>query len=87
MAQAMADARTDEEILALIFEPGFSTTEVATHLSASRSVGLDVVKAHLEEVGGQVNVTTDLGKGTTFILTAPDSRWCSRARCSSRAGT
>ena len=57
-------------ILDIIFHPSFSTKEMITTVSG-RGVGLDVVKSNMVNLKGQVNVTTDLGKGTTFYLRFP----------------
>lgn len=78
MAQAMAESHSDEAILAVIFEPGFSTLDAATELSG-RGVGLDVVKTHVEQLGGNVHVETSLGVGTTFVLRAPIAMVFTRA--------
>jgi len=78
MAQAMAESHSDEAILSVIFEPGFSTLDAATELSG-RGVGLDVVKTHLEALGGNVHVETVAGAGTTFILRAPIAMVFTRA--------
>lgn len=61
---------SEESLLQSIFMPGFSTKENATELSG-RGVGLDVVKNNLAKLRGFVDVKTELGKGTTFILTLP----------------
>ncbi|MDF5721643.1 MAG: hybrid sensor histidine kinase/response regulator [Rhizonema sp. PD37] len=61
---------TDEEVLSLIFEPGFSTTEQVTTLSG-RGIGMDVVRSKLKLVRGDVKVDTTLGMGTTFTLSVP----------------
>lgn len=61
---------SEESLLQSIFMPGFSTKEKATELSG-RGVGLDVVKNNLAKLRGFVDVKTELGKGTTFILTLP----------------
>ena len=61
---------TEEELLSLIFEPGFSTNEQVTPLSG-RGVGMDVVRNNLKQVRGDVTVSTELGKGTTFTLSVP----------------
>ena len=53
-----------------LFDPGFSTTSEVSEISG-RGVGLDVVKTAVEEAGGSVNVTSQLGRGTTFELTLP----------------
>ena len=60
----------ESEILALIFEPGFSTASEVTQVSG-RGVGLDVVKAVLERMKGSVSILTEAGKGTTFQLKVP----------------
>lgn len=61
---------TKNEILELIFRPGFSTKEIITELSG-RGVGLDVVKTNLSNLKGTVSVETELGKNTTFFLRVP----------------
>ncbi|BAB73860.1 hybrid sensor histidine kinase/response regulator [Anabaena sp. FACHB-709] len=61
---------TDEELLSLIFEPGFTTSEQVTALSG-RGVGMDVVRNNLKLVRGDITVDTELGVGTTFTLSVP----------------
>lgn len=61
---------TDKEIHALIFSPGFSTKEEITEISG-RGVGLDVVQKAVSLLKGTLDVQTQVGKGTTFILTLP----------------
>ncbi|MGA7933115.1 MAG: hybrid sensor histidine kinase/response regulator [Kovacikia sp.] len=61
---------SDEELLTLIFEPGFSTTEQVTTLSG-RGVGMDVVRDKLRQVRGEISVNTQAGVGTTFTLSVP----------------
>jgi two-component system chemotaxis sensor kinase CheA len=58
------------EILDLIFEPGFSTSEKVTAISG-RGVGMDVVKREIEKLRGRVEVRSEAGKGTTFLLRVP----------------
>ena len=53
-----------------LFEPGFSTASEVSEISG-RGVGLDVVKSAIEEVGGSINVTSQLGHGTTFEIILP----------------
>ncbi|MEH1836474.1 MAG: hybrid sensor histidine kinase/response regulator [Nostoc sp.] len=60
----------DEELLSLIFEPGFSTSEQVTALSG-RGVGMDVVRNNLKLIRGDVKVDTEPGVGTTFTLSVP----------------
>jgi two-component system, chemotaxis family, sensor histidine kinase and response regulator PixL len=61
---------TDEDLLSLIFEPGFSTSDQVTALSG-RGVGMDVVRNNLKQVRGDITVDTKAGQGTTFILSVP----------------
>jgi chemotaxis protein histidine kinase CheA/ActR/RegA family two-component response regulator len=63
-------AASDEELLSLIFEPGFSTTDRVTALSG-RGVGMDVVRDNLKQVRGEITVNTQAGVGTTFTLSVP----------------
>ncbi len=59
-----------EEILNLIFAPGFSTAEVVTAVSG-RGVGMDVVRRNIEKLRGKVEIDTTVGKGTTFRIKLP----------------
>ena len=59
-----------EDLLELIFEPGFSTAEQVTDLSG-RGVGMDVVRTNIEQVNGKIQVDTELGIGTTFTISVP----------------
>ena len=61
---------TEQEIKNLIFHQGFSTNEVVTDVSG-RGVGMDVVKTKIEALGGTVELHSELGKGTSFIVTLP----------------
>lgn len=60
----------DKEAVRLIFLPGFSTAEQVTDVSG-RGVGMDVVKTAIEKLGGQLDINTELGKGTTIQLRLP----------------
>jgi two-component system, chemotaxis family, sensor histidine kinase and response regulator PixL len=68
--EVLLEAATDEELLSLIFEPGFSTSEQVTALSG-RGVGMDVVRDRLRQVQGEIKVDTQSGLGTTFTLSMP----------------
>jgi chemotaxis protein histidine kinase CheA len=57
-------------LLNLLFTPAFSTSAVVTETSG-RGVGLDVVRDAVEELGGSVEVRSEPGVGTSFILTLP----------------
>lgn len=61
---------TDAEVFALIFEPGFSTTEVVTDVSG-RGVGMDVVKTSVEGLRGRVEISSLQGLGCRFTLHLP----------------
>jgi two-component system chemotaxis sensor kinase CheA len=61
---------TDEQVHALIFEPGFSTAEQVTEVSG-RGVGMDVVRRNVETLRGSVSVESTLGAGTTITLRFP----------------
>jgi chemotaxis family two-component system sensor histidine kinase/response regulator PixL len=61
---------TDEELLSLIFEPGFSTSDQVTILSG-RGVGMDVVRNNLKQIRGDVKVDTVAGVGTTITMSVP----------------
>ncbi|MGF1517423.1 MAG: response regulator [Nodosilinea sp.] len=59
-----------QELLSLIFEPGFSTASEVTDLSG-RGIGMDVVRTKLKEIRGDIQVETQPGEGTTFMLSIP----------------
>ena len=58
------------DIMALVFQPGFSTATKVTNVSG-RGVGMDVVKTNIERIGGAVSVDSTLGEGTVWRLTIP----------------
>jgi len=70
ISEEVAQKLSEKEALELIFMPGFSTAEVATEVSG-RGVGMDVVRANLEKVNGQIEVRTKLGEGTVVTLRLP----------------
>lgn len=61
---------SDQEIVNLIFEPGFSTMEKVSNLSG-RGVGMDVVRRNIQSLRGTVDVTTQEGLGSTFTIRLP----------------
>lgn len=61
---------TDQEIINLIFEPGFSTADAVSNLSG-RGVGMDVVRRNIEELRGTIEIETEAGLGTTMRLRLP----------------
>ena len=70
LTEEQALALDDEDVISLLFEPGFSTTKQVTDVSG-RGVGLDVVKSKIESLSGEVEVKTKLGEGSTFIIRLP----------------
>lgn len=60
----------DQEILQLIFEPGFSTAEVVTNLSG-RGVGMDVVRRNIHALRGSIEIDSERGAGTTIRIRLP----------------
>lgn len=63
-------AMGSEELIEMIFMPEFSTQSQVTDISG-RGVGLDAVKASVEEFSGKIQVETELGKGTKFKIYLP----------------
>ncbi|OGS91922.1 MAG: hypothetical protein A2Z95_03330 [Gallionellales bacterium GWA2_60_18] len=70
ISEAELAAMGHDEILGLIFRPGFTSREIITNISG-RGVGLDVVVANLRKLKGSVHIETEVGKGTRFILKLP----------------
>jgi chemosensory pili system protein ChpA (sensor histidine kinase/response regulator) len=65
-----ADRLTERDLREMLFHPGFSTAAVKTEL-AGRGVGLDVVRSNLNALNGEIEVQSELGKGTKFTLKVP----------------
>ena len=65
-----AERLTENDLLELLFHPGFSTASRKTEL-AGRGVGLDVVRANLTDLNGEIDVDTQKGVGTRFTLKVP----------------
>ena len=61
---------SDQELMGLIFEAGFSTAEAVTNLSG-RGVGMDVVKRNVEALRGTIDISSQEGIGTTMHLRLP----------------
>ncbi len=61
---------SNEELVNLIFHPGFSTATEVTSISG-RGVGLDVVKKKIENIGGAIEITSEEGKGSNFGIKIP----------------
>jgi len=70
MAAEAADEASEQALLNLIFHSGLSTSTMITEVSG-RGIGLDVVRKHVENLQGRVEVQSVRGEGTTFTLTLP----------------
>ncbi|KRM96845.1 chemotaxis protein CheA [Liquorilactobacillus aquaticus DSM 21051] len=64
------EGMSDDEIKKLIFHPGFSTAKEITNISG-RGVGLDAVQAKISELGGSLEMKSELHVGTKFIIKLP----------------
>ncbi|MGQ2965972.1 chemotaxis protein CheA [Methylophilus sp.] len=64
------ESMSDSEVYSLIFAPGFSTAEVVTDVSG-RGVGMDVVKRNISAMGGNIEIRSALGYGTTISISLP----------------
>ncbi len=67
---AVGDAMPDSEVWQLIFAPGFSTAEAVTDVSG-RGVGMDVVRRNIAALGGQVDIRSVAGQGSTVSIALP----------------
>ena len=72
ITSAKAEALGPDDILRLVLESGVTTTDTVTEVSG-RGVGLDVLRATVEELKGEVKLTSDPGHGTTVDLCVPVS--------------
>jgi two-component system chemotaxis sensor kinase CheA len=66
----LAEDLSPEQLAALVFQPGISTAESISELSG-RGVGMDAVRATIESLGGQVEIATQRGRGTTTAMVVP----------------
>jgi len=60
----------DKELIRLIFQPGFTTSEIVTDISG-RGVGMDVVSRMISDIKGTVEVESKIGEGTEFTIKLP----------------
>jgi two-component system chemotaxis sensor kinase CheA len=65
-----AATMTDQQLIELIFRPGFSTAAQVTGISG-RGVGMDVVKTNIEKIGGSIDVQSKIGIGTSIRVKIP----------------
>lgn len=70
ITQEAADRLSSKEAVDLVFAAGLSTARAITDISG-RGVGMDIVKATIERMGGRIAIETVLGEGTTFSVTLP----------------
>jgi two-component system chemotaxis sensor kinase CheA len=69
-AQSDVDEMTETQIHQFIFTQGFSTAAQVTSLSG-RGIGMDIVRANIDRIGGTIDVKTVVGQGTSFIIKIP----------------
>jgi chemosensory pili system protein ChpA (sensor histidine kinase/response regulator) len=67
---SQAEQLTERELREFLFQPGFSTADSKTEL-AGRGVGLDVVRANIHSLNGDIEIKSDSGSGTVFTLKVP----------------
>jgi two-component system chemotaxis sensor kinase CheA len=70
LAREDADQLTDQEAVDLIFAPGLSTAKVATDVSG-RGVGMDAVRTKINGLNGTVEIHSELGAGSRFVIRLP----------------
>lgn len=70
ITEEQAETMTENDLIALLFRPSFSTAEKVTDVSG-RGVGLDVVKSKIEGLGGDIECKTVKGEGSTFTIRLP----------------
>ena len=68
----------DEDIVQFIMSPGFSTAQTVTQISG-RGVGMDVVDSEVKMLGGEISISSEAGKGTTFTVRLPFTLSVNRA--------
>ncbi|MGQ9865621.1 MAG: response regulator [Pseudanabaenaceae cyanobacterium] len=66
----LTDTSTDEKLLAVICQSGFTSAQTVSDISG-RGVGMDVVASQIAALGGQLSLSTQLGKGTRFRMQLP----------------
>lgn len=70
ISAAEADRLTPQQLSQFIWEPGFSTAAEVTEVSG-RGIGMDIVRAKVEELGGNVSLESHPGEGTVFMIRLP----------------
>ncbi|MGQ9819152.1 MAG: chemotaxis protein CheA [Candidatus Kapaibacteriales bacterium] len=70
ITREQAEQMTDREAFQLIFLPGFSTSQIISNVSG-RGVGMDVVRTNILKLKGMIDIESEIGIGTTFIIKLP----------------
>ena len=70
VTEAAAEKMTEVQIHKFIFAPGFSTAAAVTSVSG-RGVGMDVVRTNIDQIGGTIEVRSNPGQGSTFVIKIP----------------
>jgi two-component system chemotaxis sensor kinase CheA len=70
LVDAHAETLTDDQLLRVLARPGFSTAEAVTSVSG-RGVGIDVAVTRIRALGGSIDIRSEAGRGTTFVLRLP----------------
>lgn len=70
VTEAEAEKLSDSQISRFIFQPGFSTADSVTAVSG-RGVGMDVVKANVDSIGGMIDIASRPGHGTAITIKIP----------------
>jgi two-component system chemotaxis sensor kinase CheA len=70
VSESEAEKMTEAQVHKLIFHAGFSTAAQVTNVSG-RGVGMDVVRNNIELIGGNIDLKSEVGKGTTFTIKIP----------------
>lgn len=70
LSEEKAKALSEQQVVNLVFEPGFSTADKVTEISG-RGVGMDMVRTNIEKIGGRVNLISHAGVGTTVQIKIP----------------
>jgi len=70
LLDAHVETLSDDQLLRVLARPGFSTAAAVTSVSG-RGVGIDVAMTKIRALGGTIDIRTEVGKGTTFVLRLP----------------
>ena len=70
VSKAEAERMSEDELVRLVFLPGFSTAATVSNISG-RGVGMDVVRSQIDQIGGSVDIQTVRGEGTTLKIKFP----------------